>query len=87
MKVGHASCRRIARPAHALRTPDIELLLTAVGVLDRSQVPGEPTHIDSQFGRRTDEHGDGDAEPERQSTIRGGEKTQEEIDAELDWDL
>jgi hypothetical protein len=62
-------------------------LLTAVGVLDRSEVPGEPTHIDSQFGRRTDEHDNGDEEPGRKSAIRGGEKTQEEIDAELDWDL
>ncbi|EST06538.1 Phosducin, thioredoxin-like domain protein [Kalmanozyma brasiliensis GHG001] len=69
---------------------DIELLLTAVGAIQRSQVPGAPTHAGSQ---KPDTIEEGDEEEEedggsRQRSIRdsGRQKTQEELDDELDWD-
>ncbi|EPQ26434.1 uncharacterized protein PFL1_06082 [Pseudozyma flocculosa PF-1] len=77
---------------------DIELLLTAVGVLDRSQVPGTATFGDASGAgadqRRQDREDDGEDSDEgfggtrrgvRGKGIRG--KTQEEEDDELDWDL
>ena len=71
---------------------DIELLLTAVGAIERSKVPGAPTHAGSQ---KPDTIAEGDEEEEddeqgtRQRSIRdsGRQKTQEELDDELDWDL
>lgn len=71
---------------------DIELLLTAVGAIERSKVPGAPTHLGSQ---KPDTIQEGDEEEEeedgerRQRSIRdsGRQKTQEELDDELDWDL
>ncbi|CDW98092.1 hypothetical protein [Sporisorium scitamineum] len=70
---------------------DIELLLTAVGAIHRSQVPGAPTHAGSQ---KPDTIEEGDEEEEeqggaRQRSIRdsGRQNTQEELDDELDWDL
>ncbi|SJX60658.1 related to phosducin homolog, likely to be involved in regulation of pheromone response [Sporisorium reilianum f. sp. reilianum] len=71
---------------------DIELLLTAVGAIQRSQVPGAPTHLGAQKPD-TIEEGDEEEEEEgngaRQRSIRdsGRQKTQEELDDELDWDL
>ena len=71
---------------------DIELLLTAVGAIQRSQVPGAPTHLGSQKPD-TIEEGDEEEEEEqggsRQRSIRDSRraKTQEELDDELDWDL
>lgn len=65
---------------------DIELLLTAVGAIQRSNVPGAPTHLGSQKPD-TIEEGDEEEEEEggaRQRSIR--QKTQEELDDELDWD-
>ncbi|SPO21210.1 related to phosducin homolog, likely to be involved in regulation of pheromone response [Ustilago trichophora] len=71
---------------------DIELLLTAVGAIERSKVPGAETHLGSQKPD-TIEEGDEEEEEEeggaRQRSIRdsGRQKTQEELDDELDWDL
>ncbi|PWN52165.1 thioredoxin-like protein [Violaceomyces palustris] len=77
---------------------DIELLLTAVGVLDRSQVPGASTYDDGRGGERDGGRGEDDGEDSDEGFggTRRGEgaksknarvKTQEEEDAELDWDL
>lgn len=72
---------------------DIELLLTAVGAIERSKVPGAKTHFGSQQTREdTIEEGDEEEEDEgeRKRSIRDGglgrEKTQDELDDELDWD-
>lgn len=71
---------------------DIELLLTAVGAIERSKVPGAETHLGSQKPD-TIEEGDEEEEEEeggaRQRSIRdsGRQKSQEELDDELDWDL
>jgi hypothetical protein len=66
---------------------DIELLLTAVGALDRSQVPGAATYDigngkDGQDSENEDE-GFGGNRRKTTQTIR----SQEEDDADLDWDL
>lgn len=68
---------------------DIELLLTAVGAIERSKVPGAPTHLGSQKPDTIDEGEEEQQEEQhggkRQTSIR--QKTQEELDGELDWDL
>ncbi|PWZ01399.1 thioredoxin-like protein [Testicularia cyperi] len=71
---------------------DIELLLTAVGVIERSAVPGAPTHSSSAKPdtiNEEDEDEDEDENRNRQRSIRDSRptKTQEELDDELDWDL
>ena len=71
---------------------DIELLLTAVGAIERSKVPGAPTHAGSQKPNTIaegDEEEEEDEQGSRQRSIRdsGRQKTQEELDDELDWDL
>ncbi|KAJ1030093.1 hypothetical protein NDA16_001006 [Ustilago loliicola] len=67
---------------------DIELLLTAVGAIERSKVPGAPTHLGSQKPDTIDEGDEEEQEDDdgakRQRSIR--QKTQEELDHELDWD-
>ncbi|SAM60649.1 related to phosducin homolog, likely to be involved in regulation of pheromone response [Ustilago bromivora] len=70
---------------------DIELLLTAVGAIERSKVPGAPTHAGTQ---RSDTIEEADEEEEEEEEENGGkrqrsirQKTQEELDDELDWDL
>lgn len=67
---------------------DIELLLTAVGAIQRSKVPGAPTHLGSQKPD-TIQEGDEEEEPEQQGSRHRSirQKTQEELDDELDWDL
>lgn len=62
---------------------DIELLLTAVGAIERSSVPGAPNFADGPG--KDDSGNDSDQEGGKRRTIRS--KTQEEEDAELDWDL
>ncbi|KAJ1571087.1 hypothetical protein NDA11_007694 [Ustilago hordei] len=69
---------------------DIELLLTAVGAIERSKVPGAPTHAGTQRSDTIEEADEEEEEEEenggkRQRSIR--QKTQEELDDELDWDL
>ena len=68
---------------------DIELLLTAVGAIQRSQVPGAPTHLGSKPDTIEEEEEEEEEERSRQRSIRdsGRQKTQEELDDELDWDL
>ncbi len=44
---------------------DIELLLTAVGAIQRSQVPGAPTHVGSQKPDTIDEEDEEEEEAER----------------------
>ncbi|TKY90833.1 hypothetical protein EX895_000831 [Sporisorium graminicola] len=71
---------------------DIELLLTAVGAIQRSQVPGAPTSLGAQKPDTIDEgdedEDEGEASGVRQRSIRdsGRQRTQEELDDELDWD-
>ncbi|KAN0061949.1 Proteolipid protein 2 [Thecaphora frezii] len=80
------------------RGVDIELLLTAVGVLDRSEVPGAATFgnpAEHQQQRQRQEEDGVDSDEGFGGTRRGGrsivsgsrEKTQQELDDELDWDL
>ena len=71
---------------------DIELLLTAVGAIEPSKVPGAPTHAGTQRSDTIEEADEEEEEEEeeenggkRQRSIR--QKTQEELDDELDWDL
>ncbi|SNX81939.1 related to phosducin homolog, likely to be involved in regulation of pheromone response [Melanopsichium pennsylvanicum] len=71
---------------------DIELLLTAVGAIQRSKIPGAETHLGQKPDRidEEDEEEDGEEVAEkRQKSIRDSarNKTQEELDDELDWDL
>ncbi|SPO20288.1 related to phosducin homolog, likely to be involved in regulation of pheromone response [Ustilago trichophora] len=71
---------------------DIELLLTAVGAIERSKVPGAQTHLGTQKPDTIEEGDEEEEEQEggtRQRSIRdsGRQKTQEELDDELDWDL
>ncbi|UZJ54731.1 hypothetical protein CBS101457_004051 [Exobasidium rhododendri] len=66
---------------------DIELLLTAVGVLDKSQVPGSATfgNENGKSGKDSEDEDEGFGGNRRKTkqTIR----SQEEDDADLDWDL
>lgn len=76
---------------------DIELLLVAIGVVDRSTVPGAATHPDqpdhkTQAQRRADDREEAEDEDEgfggsnrkyHKPTVR----SQEEEDDDLDWDL
>jgi hypothetical protein len=67
---------------------DIELLLTAVGVIDKSQVPGAATYDgngDKKSAKDSDDEDEGFGGNRRKtkSTIR----SQEDEDADLDWDL
>jgi len=83
-------------------TSDIELLLTAIGVLDPSTVPGNSTNpnqgdSNAQAAERAERAGEDEDEgfggnrnganagkgKIRSATV----KSQEEEDAELDWDL
>lgn len=73
---------------------DIELLLTAVGAIERSKVPGAPTHLGSEKPdtieeREEEEEEEAAAGGARQRSIRDSarQKTQDELDDELDWDL
>lgn len=69
---------------------DIELLLTAVGAIERSSVPGAPTNADNARPDTIDEEEEDEEDGEhRKRSIRDGgkPKTQEELDDELDWDL
>ncbi|CAO1635551.1 unnamed protein product [Sympodiomycopsis kandeliae] len=82
---------------------DIELLLTAIGVVDRSNIPGSRTHQDQistdAGGTRDDQRDAREAEREEvedEDEGFGGSnrkydkpsvRSQEEEDAELDWDL
>lgn len=90
---------------HHFITTDIELLLTAVGVVDRSNIPGSRTHQDQisteagGSGNRDDARAARDAERDEvqdEDEGFGGSnrkynkpsvRSQEEEDAELDWDL
>ena len=67
---------------------DIELLLTAVGAIDKSRVPGAATYDNINSGRNNrdsedEDEGFGGNRRKTKSTIR----SQEEDDADLDWDL
>ncbi|CAO1627364.1 unnamed protein product [Parajaminaea phylloscopi] len=80
------------------RCEDIELLLTAVGVIERSAVPGAPTHAgsatttqskaeqraaDREEAQDEDEGFGGSNRRYHKPTVR----SQEEEDDDLDWDL
>lgn len=76
---------------------DIELLLTAVGAIERSNVPGAPTHLGSSKTqqdtiREEDEEDEEAQDDDTRSanrngrSIRSSNKTQDELDDELDWD-
>ncbi|GAC73848.1 conserved phosducin-like protein [Moesziomyces antarcticus T-34] len=70
---------------------DIELLLTAVGAIERSSVPGAPTNANSARPDTIDEEDEeeeDDGQHRKRSIRDGGKpKTQDELDDELDWDL
>lgn len=80
---------------------DIELLLTAVGVVDRSTVPGSATHQDNGEGdmdrrekveRRKEERQEADDQDEgfggsNRKYDKPSVRSQEEEDDDLDWDL
>lgn len=73
---------------------DIELLLLAVGAVEQSTVPGTENYggLKSQADAGRDQDDDGEDEDEgfggnRMKVKPSIRKTQEEEDAELDWDL
>lgn len=86
-----------------LARTDIELLLTAIGVVDRSNIPGSRTHNDQisteAGGNRNDQRAARDAERDEvqdddegfggsnRKYTKPSVRSQEEEDAELDWDL
>lgn len=65
---------------------DIELLLTAVGVLDKSQIPGAANYENGSQkddGNDSEDEGFGGNRRKAKPTIR----SQEDDDADLDWDI
>lgn len=77
---------------HAFLIPylDIELLLLAVGVIERSNVPGMQNYGGLQFknDKEKDEHDEQEEDfGGNRNKIKSSIRSQEEEDDDLDWDM
>lgn len=70
---------------------DVELVLLAIGVIERSSIPGTQSYVGLQFKHHKEEERERDEQGEEEEGVGGRgsifKRSEEEEDAELDWDL
>jgi hypothetical protein len=66
---------------------DIELLLTAVGAIEHSRIPGAETYEKSDGGRDADSDGEDEGFGGNRKKTNPTIRNQQEDDDDLDWDM